>query len=53
MIKFKNGLHGNKVEGISYDDLCNKGTKDKLAVINKLTIMEKLMINLKKTKMAS
>ena len=43
MIKFRNDLHGRKLEGVSYDDLCNKGTKDKLAVINKLTVMETLM----------
>lgn len=54
MIIFKDSLHSKKVENVSYDDLCNKGTKDKLAVINKLTVMEKLMNDfLKKSKLAS
>lgn len=43
MAAFKESLHGKLVEGKSYDDLCKRGTKDKLAVINKLTIMENLM----------
>lgn len=49
MIKFRNELHGRKMEGISYDDLCNKGTKDKLAVISKLSVMETLMNDFIKT----
>lgn len=43
MTAFKDSLHGKTVGGTSYDDLCKRGTKDKLAVINKLTIMENLM----------
>ena len=43
MVQFKEKLHCINVDGKSYDDLCKKGTKDKLAVINKLTVMEQLM----------
>ncbi len=43
MMELKSNLYCVKIEGESYDDLCTKGTKDKVTVIKKLTILEALM----------
>lgn len=43
MEKFNDSLHFVKVNGMSYDDLCVRNTKDKKTVVEKLDIMESQM----------
>lgn len=41
--KFEDSLHSKKIDGVSYDDLNGKSTKDKNVVISKMTHLAKLM----------
>lgn len=43
MAEFARSLHDKKVEGVSFDDLNGKSTKDKNVVLNKMKHLEKMM----------
>lgn len=43
MNKFSESLHSKQIDGVSFDDLNSKSTKDKNVVIRKLNHLEKLM----------
>lgn len=43
MAEFTQSLHSKKINGVSYDDLNGKSTKDKNVVISKMEHLEKLM----------
>ena len=43
MAEFTQSLHSKKINGVSYDDLNGKSTKDKNVVIGKMEHLEKLM----------
>lgn len=43
MIDFDKGLHEKKIEGISFDELNKKSTKDKSVVVSKIDHLVKLM----------
>ncbi len=43
MTEFARCLHGKKIEGISFDDLNGKSTKDKNVVLKKMNHLERLM----------
>lgn len=43
MTEFKRCLHSKEANGVSYDNLDGKSTKDKTVVVNKIVHLEKLM----------
>lgn len=43
MAEFKRCLHRKEVNGVSYENLDGKSTKDKIVVVNKIEHLEKLM----------
>ena len=43
MAEFTQSLHSKKIDGVSYDDLNGKSTKDKNVVLGKMEHLEKLM----------
>lgn len=45
MIEFDHSLHDINIEGVSFNELCGKSTKDKSVVIKKMNHLEALMKN--------
>ncbi len=43
MIEFDQSLHDIVIEGVNFNDLCGKSTKDKSVVIKKMNHLEALM----------
>lgn len=50
MTEFSKCLHNKKVDGVSFDDLNGRSTKDKRVVLDKMKHLEKLMYEFQKPK---